>query len=373
MLPLCISFVVSMAVTLLVVRYAHLHGHLTEDHDLVGVQKFHSVAVPRIGGLSVIIGVFVGVISSSIHLGLGSTKFGLTLLFCALPAFGAGLMEDLTKKVGVKVRLSATVLSALFGGALLGGWLTRLGIPGLDYVMLIPLVSIFVTCIAISGVANAYNIIDGYNGLAGVVSIIVLLGLAYVARQVGDQEIFVASIAMVGGIAGFLVWNFPRGLIFLGDGGAYFIGFMIAELSVLLVVKNQEVSPWFPLLLSFYPIFETIFSIYRKKIKRGMSPGVPDGLHLHMLIYKRVVRWAVGTDCVKQKTTRNALTSPYLWLLSSLAVGPAVLFWNSTILLIGFTFIFAFSYIHIYRKIVRAKVPLWLVLYRASASSSNAD
>lgn len=364
MLTLCISFIASLIVTLLVIRYDHVHGHLSADHDMDGVQKFHAVAVPRIGGVGVLAGALIAALVLSV-IEPKTSQFGLLVLLCGSVAFTAGIIEDFTKKVGVKERLLATAVSGLCGGFLLGAWLTRLDVPGLDYLIAIPVVSILVTCVAISGVANAYNIIDGYNGLAGVVSIIVLLGLAYVARQVSDTEIVMTSMAMVGAIAGFLVWNFPRGLIFLGDGGAYLIGFMIAELSILLVARNPTVSPWFPLLLSFYPIFETIFSIYRKKVKRGISPGIPDGLHLHMLIYKRVVRWAVGTDCVKQKTIRNALTSPYLWVLSSFAVIPAVLFWNNTTALIGFTLLFAVSYMQIYRKIVHAKVPQWLTLRRA--------
>jgi UDP-GlcNAc:undecaprenyl-phosphate GlcNAc-1-phosphate transferase len=363
MLTLCVSFVASLIVTLLVIRYEHLHGHLSADHDMDGVQKFHAVAVPRIGGIGVLAGAVIASLVS-LFMETETNQFGLLVLLCGSVAFIAGMIEDFTKKVGVKERLLATAISGLCGGFLLGGWLTRLDVPGLDYLIAIPVVSILLTCIAISGVANAYNIIDGYNGLVGVVSIIVLLGLAYVARQVEDSQVVMISIAMVGAISGFLVWNFPRGLIFLGDGGAYLIGFMIAELSILLVARHPTVSPWFPLLLSFYPIFETIFSMYRKKVKRGMSPGVPDGLHLHMLIYKRVVRWGVGTDCVKQKTTRNALTSPYLWVLSSFAVIPAVLFWNNTFILIWCVFLFAFCYVQIYQKIVRAKVPAWMMLRR---------
>lgn len=365
MQTLCISFITSMIVTLLVIRYDHLHGHLSADHDMDGVQKFHAVAVPRIGGVGVLMGALIASLVA-LFIEPETNQFGLLVLLCGSAAFIAGIIEDFTKKVGVKERLLATAVSGLCGGFLLGGWLTRLDVPGLDYLIAIPVVSILVTCIAISGVANAYNIIDGYNGLAGVVSSIVLLGLAYVARQVGDVQIAMISLAMVGAIGGFLMWNFPRGLIFLGDGGAYLIGFMIAELSILLVARNPAVSPWFPLLLSFYPIFETIFSMYRKKIKRGMSPGVPDGLHLHMLIYKRVVRWAVGTDCIKQKTTRNALTAPYLWVLSSFTVVPAILFWDSTLFLVGFTLLFAVSYVQIYRKIVHAKVPRWVTLRRES-------
>lgn len=364
MLTLSIAFFASLVLTLLVIRYDHLHGHLSADNDLDGVQKFHAVAVPRIGGVGVTVGALTAtLVSIFVEPEIG--WFGVKVLLCGAFAFTAGLIEDFTKKVGVKERLLATAISGLCGGLLLGGWLTRLDIPGLDFLVAIPVISILVTCIAISGVANAYNIIDGYNGLAGVVSVIVLLGLVYVARQVGDSQIASISLAMVGAIAGFLVWNFPRGLIFLGDGGAYFIGFMIAEMSVLLVVRNPAVSPWFPLLLSFYPIFETIFSMYRKKIKRGMSPGVPDGLHLHMLIYKRIVRWAVGTDCVKQRTARNALTAPYLWVLSCFAVFPAVIFWNDTYFLMGFVAFFCGGYVYVYRMVVKGRTPSWLVLKKS--------
>lgn len=363
MLAMSIAFVTSLIVTLLVVRYDRLHGHLSADHDMVGVQKFHAVAVPRIGGIGVLVGAaFASLVLWGLKPDENLGQFGLQVLFCSLIAFAAGLVEDLTKKVGVKERLLATAASGALGGIILGAWLTRSGFPGLDYVLAVPVIYALVTCIAVSGVANAYNIIDGYNGLASVVAIIVLLGITYVAKQVGDAQISMISLAMVGAIAGFLVWNFPRGLIFLGDGGAYLIGFVIAELSVLLVARNPAVSPWFPLLLSFYPIFETIFSIYRKKIKRRISPGIPDGLHLHMLIYKRVVRWAVGTDCNKEKITRNALASPYLWVLSCFAVVPAVLFWNDTAWLIALILSFSLLYIYIYRKIVRFKLSSWAIL-----------
>ena len=83
---------------------------------------------------------------------------------------------------------------------------------------------------------------------------------------------------------GFFVWNFPAGLIFLGDGGAYFLGFYLAELAILLLHRNPEVSPMFPLLLCIYPVFETLFSIYRRKCAarpagrhaRRRPPAQPD-------------------------------------------------------------------------------------------------
>jgi UDP-N-acetylmuramyl pentapeptide phosphotransferase/UDP-N-acetylglucosamine-1-phosphate transferase len=224
-----------------------------------------------------------------------------------------------------------------------------------------PVFAIGVTCFAVAGVANAFNIIDGYNGLSSMVAIIILGGLTYVAFQVGDHQIMIAALALIGGLLGFLVWNYPRGLIFLGDGGAYLIGFWIAELSVLLTARHPEVSKWFPLLLCIYPIFETLFTIYRRVILKRSHPGMPDASHLHQLIYRRVVRWGNGSQDPQLQTYRNSMTSPYLWLLCLLAVIPAVLFWRYHLALKGFAIIFAITYVWIYWSIVRHKVPEYLI------------
>jgi len=167
---------------------------------------------------------------------------------------------------------------------------------------------------------------------------------------------------MLGALGGFLIWNYPRGLIFLGDGGAYFIGYMIGALSVTMLARHPNVSAWFPLLLCIYPVFETLFSIYRKKFVRGTSPGAPDGVHLHMLVYKRLVRWAVGSSEAHLITERNAMTSPYLWVLSSMAVIPAVLFWQFQTPLIICTVLFSVSYVVLYRTLVLFRMPKWLVV-----------
>lgn len=153
-----------------------------------------------------------------------------------------------------------------------------------------PFAAIAITCFAIGGVANAFNIIDGYHGLSAMVAVIILSGIAYVVFQVSNYSIMIAALAMIGALLGFLVSNYPRGLIFLGDGGAYFVGFWIAELSVLLTSRHPEVSKWFLLLLCFYPIFETLFTIYHRVVLKGVHPGMPDTSHLHQLIYMRVVR-----------------------------------------------------------------------------------
>ena len=164
-----------------------------------------------------------------------------------------------------------------------------------------------------------------------------------------------------GAVLGFFVWNFPAGLIFLGDGGAYFLGFMVAELSVLLIARHREVSPLFPLLACAYPIFETLFTMYRRKFIRGVATGAPDGIHLHTLIHRRLIRPRAKTGSrERRQTTRNSMTSPYLWVLCLLSILPSVLWWDSTRVLTGFLLLFMVSYVWLYWRIVRFKTPRWL-------------
>lgn len=362
MLILAVSFFISFLSTLLIVRYNHLHTHLTSDSDLSGVQKFHNDIVPRVGGIAIVLGVSVALyISYFQNTDVG--MLGLCLIVSSLPAFFFGLAEDVTKKVGIRARLLATLASAVLAGYLLNAWLSSIQIFGIDNLMLVyPLVAMSITCFAVAGVANSFNIIDGYNGLSAMTAIIILAGIAYVAFQVGDYSIMVAALAMVGGLLGFFVWNYPRGSIFLGDGGAYLIGFWIAELSVLLTARHAEVSKWFPLLLCFYPIFETLFTIYRRIFVKKTHPGMPDAFHLHQLIYMRIVRWGVGRKNASLYLQRNSFTSPYLWVLTILSVIPAILFWRSHITLKVFTVLFAVVYVYIYVNIVRFKIPSWITI-----------
>lgn len=361
MLSFALGFIVSLLVTLLIVRYAHLHERFSTDSDLAGVQKFHARPVPRIGGTGILVGLVVS--AAQLHSAWPAVSGGiLGLAACGLPAFGSGLAEDLTKRVSPLVRLLSTMAAAAIAFFALGIAITRISVPPLDFLLSYPAISFAITVLAVAALANAVNIIDGFNGLASMVAFMMFASLGYVAFQVHDPVVLSASLIMMGAVMGFFIWNFPAGLIFLGDGGAYFIGFMLAELSILLVMRNRDVSAWYPVLLFMYPIFETCFSIYRKKFVRGMSPGIPDGVHLHMLIYKRLMRWAVGAHTARELTRRNSLTSPYLWLLCLIAVVPATLFWRHTVHLFCFVVVFAATYVWLYVSIVRFRSPKWLVV-----------
>ncbi len=357
-----IALACSFLVTGLIVRLSRARTLPWDDHQFSGVQKFHAIAVPRVGGLGISVGL-IALTAWAAVTGRGPAADLAWILICGAPAFLAGLAEDFTKRVSAKFRLAATMLSGLLAFFLLGAQLSAVAFPGLDWLMGFTAFSLLFTMVAAGGLANAVNIIDGYNGLTAVVASVILMSLAYVAWQVGDNLIVSVALAGTGALVGFLLWNWPRGLIFLGDGGAYFVGYLIAVLSIMLVARHRGVvSPWYPFLLCIYPVFETFFSIWRKRVVRGASPGVPDGLHLHMLVFRRLVRWAVGRRDAASLTLRNSLTAPYLWLLSSIAALPATLLWRHPPALQAAVAVFCVLYVWLYLRLVRFRSPRWLVL-----------
>lgn len=359
MIGLLTAFFTSFFVTLLIIKFEHLHRRLSGDFDLSGPQKMHTRPVPRIGGISIALGLLAAALIKIT--GDGKVAYEVAFFLCATPTFLIGLSEDLTKRIGVKPRLILTALSALLATQLLGAIITNLNIPGIDDALQIPLIAILFSIFAITGLANAYNIIDGFNGLASMVGIITLLALGYVSLKVNDPVLLSLCFVMLAAIVGFFVWNYPAGLIFLGDGGAYLIGFWIALISILLVHRHPEISPWFALLINAYPIVETLFTIYRRKIHQNKNPGHPDGMHFHTLLYRRVF-YARNFVNQNNRLSANAKTSPYLWLLSSVAIIPAVIWWKSTPILIGFSLLFCMLYWWLYRQIVYFKTPRWLHL-----------
>ena len=363
MLLLLAAFAVSLVITLWLVRQAKAGAHRLHDHDMSGPQKFHAAPVPRVGGIGIFAGVLVGIML--MWLRQPAIAWSATLLLlCALPAFGSGLTEDLTKTQSPRRRLFFTAVSAALAVFALDSSITSASIPGLDWVLSFSAGAAVVTVFVVAGVANSVNIIDGFNGLASMCAMLILLSIGYVAFQVGDALILALAVAGVGAVLGFFVWNFPSGLIFLGDGGAYFLGFYLAELAILLLHRNPSVSPMFPLLVCIYPVFETVFSIYRRVMLREQPAGMPDGIHLHSLIYRRIMRWAVGRASKRSQTRRNSMTSPYLWMLCMLAVVPAMLFWDNTPVLLVFILLFGVTYTWLYWRIVRFRAPRWMITRR---------
>ena len=359
-----ISFVISVSLCLLLILIGKERARL---YAKAMPQRFHKGHVPRVGGIAIAAGCILawclGVVSYQLKLPTNvPLQWRETLLWVLvlLPAFVAGVCEDHTLRIGARWRLGASALSGLLGCLVMGLSVPRLGLPVIDvWWQTIPWLGMALAFLAIAGLPHAFNIIDGYNGLAGIVTVLVCGAIAHVALQLGDRSLAGMLFGVIGATLGFLFWNYPRGMIFAGDGGAYLWGGAIAIACITLVQRHPAVSPWFVMLLLIYPVWETFFSMYRKWV-RGVSPGVADSLHFHQLVYKRVVRGVFHDNDTRRMLMRNNKTSPYLWGFTALTVAPAVLFWNNTSLLIGFCGLFVISYVAAYVAIIRFKVPHWL-------------
>lgn len=355
MILLFTSFFSSLITCGLLIRYQTWHLLFSGDHDLSGPQKFHLGIVPRIGGVGIATGCLFALLVN-LFINPTITKLLALALLSTIPIFSIGITEDLTKRIGVKIRLIFAFLSGLLFLYFFGIHTIRLDIPIIDTLMGYSFMAIFFLAFAITGLTNAYNIIDGFNGLASMVAVIAATAILYIAFKVQDPLVMSLTFILIGSTLGFFIWNYPRGLLFLGDGGAYLIGFLIALASVLLVVRNPSVSPWFSLMVNAYPIFETLFTVWRRSIHQGRSPGLPDGAHFHSLIYRRIMRWVLH-DNQPHPYRNNAKTSPYLWILSSIGVVPAIVWWNNTGVLMLASILFIAVYIYIYFRIVTFKTP----------------
>jgi len=186
---------------------------------------------------------------------------------------------------------------------------------------------------------NAINIIDGFNGLASGIILLILVSFSIVGQH-HDENIQAIISITTGTTLGFFLLNFPKGKIFLGDGGAYLLGFIVAIIGIFLAGRYEDISPWYILAIFIYPVWEVIFSIIRK-LSIGLSPLSPDAYHLHMLIYKHI-------------TKNNPLTSLFILIYTLPFMIISTLYPNrsSTNITVSFFFItcYLIFYYYLYRK-----------------------
>ncbi len=323
--PLAVGFVVALAACLALMATERWHARFSHD-GCHGVQKFHKRPVPRIGGAAVAAGYVAAWPFLPEDLGELWGLIGLA----GLPVLAVGLAEDVTKRVGVKVRLVVTMGAGAAFALLTGYMMEQVDLPGVDWLLSFWFVALVFTGFSMGGVANAVNIIDGFNGLAAGALLIMLAAFAWVAHQVGDDLVFGLALVIAGLVAGFFVVNFPFGRIFLGDGGAYFLGFLLAALGVLLPARNEEVSAWAAILICAYPVIETLASMLRKSRREGHSVGQPDRVHFHMLAHRRYARRLVKRR--EQAHLRNPATAVITWTLPLVTTALVMLAYDSVIL-----------------------------------------
>ena len=368
--PLLAALLVSLAVAGVLVLSRKWHLRHTDDLEHYLPQKIHVGAVPRVGGVAIALGVIAGG-CVALH-GMGDVVIGpraLGLLLGAVPVLLVGLAEDIFKRLPPRYRLLAVAIGAGIAIQYAGITLVHTAVPVIDTMFTIYGVALGFTVFALVGAANAFNIIDGLNGLLGGVIMITMAGIAVVAWQVADVKVMMLAAIVAAATLGFLPFNWPRARLFAGDGGAYFLGFITAALLLLLISRHPNISPWFGITAAILPLCETLHSILRRRRRRSATTD-PDVGHLHQLLREwalrgralralkgyRLLRAVPGFD--RRSSRRgfrlpNGSVSPLLWVLHGAAVSVGALWCESTPTQMLVITAFVLSYRTLYARMAR--------------------
>jgi UDP-N-acetylmuramyl pentapeptide phosphotransferase/UDP-N-acetylglucosamine-1-phosphate transferase len=334
-------------------------------HDKsIGVQKFHVRPTSRLGGIAIAIGL---VVSSLITVSLPNSTDGVELhnysfwfLLAALPVWAAGLTEDLTHRVGPTLRLVMATLSAAWLFSALGVAVNRTAVPPIDWLLAMPGGPLCATLLVVAGFTHSVNIIDGFHGLACGLMAIALIALSYMSWKLGDGVMLQMCLTSLSVVLGFFVFNWPKGSIFLGDAGAYLIGFWVVELGILIAMRNPGLSPMAPVVAGLLPLIETLFSMYRRKFVKNYPVNHPDALHLHTLIYKRLLFNPSSNNTQQQKNSLNSSVAFFFWLPAVFFSISSCLFLKSTMAQLILMSAYTLMYIWLYRRLVRFRSPSFM-------------
>ena len=343
--PFIVGFLVSLFICIVLVLTQRFHQGFTADtHE--GVQKVHTHTTPRVGGIAIILGALVGwyVAPPDFFGGLF-----WKMLVASIPAFFFGLLEDITKRVSVRTRLLATMACSIIAYGLTDLSISDLNVYVLDWFMKFTLVSLLFTAFAVAGVANSFNIIDGLNGLSTGTVLIISVAFYWMSLFVGDVQLSYVCLLVFSTVLGAFLVNWPLGKIFIGDGGAYFVGFLVAWIAVMLMERHPEISAWAPLLVCGYPVLEVIFSMLRRR-RRGLKVGAPDRLHLHSIVMRRVIKRLFPKA---NNLAQNSIAGGVLLVLNIPPILIAIDWYTNTpMLIIGFA-LTAFVYSAIYARLTQ--------------------
>ena len=320
------------------------------EGDEAAIQSAHSGFVPRVGGFAIYMGILAlipllsfGFIPLSVVFDLNVEQLTL-LILSAAPVFAVGLAEDLGYDMSPKARLIASAASSLFAIVLLKVWLSKLGIPGVDHLLMFAPAGILFTIFATVGVVNAFNLIDGLNGLSSYVTVSVAVSLSIIAFQAGNKQFPIFLILFVSAVLGFMVLNFPIGKIFLGDGGAYALGHLLVWSAIILVNGATDVSAFAILLVFFWPVADTGLAIWRRW-KLGNPTDRPDRLHFHQLAMRFLeIRFFGRGNRKYSNPSGTIILIPFISAPQILGI----VFWDDFIATIFSTFFVSFLFIATY-------------------------
>ena len=319
-----------------------IHKRYKFGGDVFNSRKVHDLSTSRLGGIAV-----AGSFLISIFLESNLNIFDVYLVLILIVFFIFVLIEDVKGVLKPSYRLLAIIVCSFLVVSELDLGISKLNVPILDLFLENLPVSILFTTISLSLLANGFNLIDGFNGLVVGFSIMVLSTLMTVANEVSEPEIYILSNNLLMASLGFFILNFPFGKIFLGDAGAYFLGLTTGALALLLAQKNETISYWFVLALFIYPVYELVFSMIRRKFKEKTKTSQADNLHLHHLIFKKVI----NCSYFPRKEFCNSATSFIMALLASSSVLPAYIWIDSPATLFSICVIFMAIYTSIFLKL----------------------
>lgn len=240
-----------------------------------GGRKQHNKAISRVGGVGIFVSTMLAVL-----LALGGNIPDAQLLVAASIVALFGMADD-AKNLNYKWKFAGQIMAVLL--AIEGGVvIEQMPFCGLEPVA--EPVAIFITFFFLLGVTNAVNLSDGLDGLAGGSAFLSLCVVAILSYIVGNYSITILACAMLGAVVGFLRYNTHPAVLFMGDTGSQFLGFMLACLAVL-ATQGESIaySPLLPLLIVGLPILDTAYVILAR-VRLGRSPFSADRKHLHYQI-----------------------------------------------------------------------------------------
>jgi UDP-N-acetylmuramyl pentapeptide phosphotransferase/UDP-N-acetylglucosamine-1-phosphate transferase len=332
------AFIVSLLTQYLVIDLSHKKGIFIDDHTSDLPQKLHNEPTPRIGGL----GIFVAILFM-----IKDMEIGLYIILCIIPAFLAGFLEDLFAKISPWRRLLIMSISGV-----MAIYLIECVVVDFSFISVPYFVGVIITMVAILGLINGTNMIDGFNGLSSGVCFIIFSTYAAISYHIGDMVMLYINLVCMASLLGFLFFNFPKGRIFLGDGGAYSLGFLLAVISIMLVKRHSDsskvdeyISPWFALVSLIYPVWEVIFSFTRRTLVHRLSPLYPDSKHVHQLIFRNITK------------QNNPLTTLVIYPIVIIFNVIAIVFYNNTMALFMVSVVFVVLYSMFYFYYSRKEIP----------------
>ena len=251
------------------------------DEDYSKPQAFHQDSIPRTGGVASIVALLIFFVFFK---SLFKTNISDYIYFSFI-LFFLGFSEDVKLNTRPLHRLIAMIAVIAFGIYFFDIYIYKSGFGFLNYWLENTIFQFFFVLLCFLFIINGSNLIDGFNGLLALQLIIINIILLYLNLIYGKTTLSLFLAGQIFILFCFLLFNFPKAKMFMGDSGAYLFGGMTSINVIKTSSEFEIISPLFFTSLLFYIFFEVFFSFIRK-IKQGKSPLHPDSYHLHMLIYK---------------------------------------------------------------------------------------